>query len=214
MRLFAVWSPAFKDMWLPFKRSVETRTSFDLHAEELPSRFDGCHWGQPVYHEMLRWLVERRLQLLESQNEVFATSGIDTEFWGDAVPDLTARINEVCPFDLLGSDDGAQVARLCSCLYVMRPTDKLRALMRKVLDDPRCGSEPDDPILNEHRNMVTWSALPHDLYWNTAVGWKIDDALPPLPRDVIWTHANWCVGLPAKLALMEAIRNEWSRQHA
>ena len=213
MKLFAVHSPAFAKLWEPFKRSVETRTSFELHAEELPARFDGCYWGQPVYHEMLRWLVERRLRLLESETEVFATSGIDTEFWRDAVPDLTARMDSFWPNDLLGADDKNFPPRLCSCLYVMRPTDSVRALMKAVLDDPRCGPEIDDPILNEKRDMVKWSALPHSLYWNTSVGWKVGDPLPPLPFEVFWTHFNWTSNLVDKFALAEAVRAEWHTQH-
>lgn len=211
MKLYCVWSPKFKEMWEPFKRSVETRTSFELHAEELPAKYDGCHWGMPVYHELLRWLVERRLHLLESHTEVFATSGIDTEFWRDAVPDLSARMNGLLSYDLLGADDNPGPTRLCSCLYVMRPTEELKALMRRVLDDPRCGNEPDDPILNEHRDMVHWCALPHDLYWNTLCPWKAGDALPPLPKNVIWTHANYTVGLENKLALMDAVREAHAR---
>lgn len=213
MKLFVVHSPAFKAMYEPFKHSVLTRTSFQLIEEELPSRFDGCHWGQPIYHELLRWLVERRLKLLERETEVFATSGVDTEFFRDAVPDLKARMNGMFPYDLLGADDNPGPTRLCSCLYIMRPTDELRALMKKVLDDPRCGNEPDDPILNQFRDMVKWCALPHDLYWNTLCPWKDGDPLPPLPKNVVWTHANYVTSIQDKLALMDAIRTEWKRQN-
>ena len=206
MRLYAVHSPAFAQFWEPFKRSVETRTTFELHATELPAKYDGCHFGQSIYNEMLRWLVERRLHLLETETEIFATSGVDTEFWRDPVTDLQSRMTLYCA-DLLGSNDLNTNPRLCSCLYVMRPNDAMRALMQSVLDDPRCGVEIDDPILNEKRDMVRWRALPHNLYWNTSCPWKAGDPLPPLPSDVIWTHANWVVGIENKLALMQKIRD-------
>lgn len=214
MKLFAVHSPAFGQLWEPFKRSVETRTSFELHAEELPAEFDGVHWGQPKYHELLRRLVERRVKLLEKYpGEVIATSGIDTEFFGDACADLTWRATNFATVDLFGADDNPGPTRLCSCLYVMRPTAALKDLMRAVLDDSRCGLEPDDPILNEKREMVKWQALPHNLYWNTLRPWKSGDPIGRLPSEMLWAHFNYTENLVEKFALAAAVRTQWGVQH-
>ncbi len=167
---------------------------------------------------MLRWLIEWRATLVRTEKEVFATSGTDTEFYRDPVPDLEARIKDK---DLLGADDspGLQYvglkgpSKLCSCLYVIRPGPQMSALFDRVLQDPRIGKGDDDPVLNEHRDMVRWAALPHEMYWNLfhwhkplPQCWHMGDHVPDPPNEIKWFHANFCIGMTAKLFLLEVIR--------
>lgn len=211
MKLFAVHSPTFAAMWGPFEESVRKHTSFELVAEELPARFDGVYFGQERYIELLRWLVERRVRLAQIEKEVFVTAGVDSEFFGDPVP-LVARLMLTRGLDLLGADDNPDGGhKLCSCFYAIKPGLDIIALFEKVLADPRFGygpgKEPDDPILNQYRDMVQWACLPHNLFWNTLRLWKRGDPVPTPPSSVLWVHGNFCVGLENKLALLEGIRN-------
>jgi hypothetical protein len=215
MKLFALHSPAFSALWQPFRASVLQRTSFELVEAEIPSRFDNCSFGQERYLELLRWLVIWRINLIRSETEPFVTCGVDSEFYGDPVPMLLEMLIEG-DADLIGADDNPKGwHKLCSCFYCIKPSPKMLALYQKVLDDRKFGygpgKEPDDPILNEYRDMVHWKPLPHNLFWNTLCLWNIGDALPPVPKEVMWVHANYITaGIAAKIALLDAVRKQMS----
>ena len=209
MKMFVRYTlgTAFQEMWSHFSTSVKERTSFTLCAEPLPEHFDGVHYGQEHYVELLRYLVEWRQRLVRTETEPFVTAGIDAEFFGDPVKDIEARI---ATHDLVGADDNPTVHRICSCLYAIQPRRAVDDLFQKVLDDPLFGFGPgkdtDDPSLNRHRDMVRWQALPHNLYWNTLGLWNIGDPEPMPPREMLWFHANYTIGLDNKLALLRAVR--------
>lgn len=207
-------------MWEPFKRSVLERTSFELVECKLPSQFDGCFYGQPIYYKMLKWLVEWRVDLVNNETEIFCNAGADSEFYGDPVPDILARMVDK---DMVSADDSPGVvyprlngpSKMCSCLQTVRPCDTVRALFSKVLEDPRIGYDTDDPILNENRGMVRWACLPHDRYhnpfnWLTPRRiWTMNDPIPDPPRTLTWFHANCCVGLESKKFLLKTVREKY-----
>jgi hypothetical protein len=212
MKLFAMHSPAFAPLWKPFRASVLNKTSFTLVEAEIPSRYDNCKYGEPVYLDMLQWLIEWRINLINTESEPFVTCGIDSEFYGDPVPMLEELASE---YDLVGADDNPNGGhRLCSCFYLMSPHQlRLIALYNRVIHDPRFKNPaPDDEILNEFRNMVDWHPLPHNLFWNTLREYHTGDAIPQPPAEMLWAHANYTKGgVEAKVALLNSVREAMAK---
>jgi hypothetical protein len=210
MKLFALHSPAIRELWENFSESVIKKTSFEFCPAEIPSQFDGVVYGQPIYYELLKWLIQWRIDLVNKEKEVFVTSGADTEFYGDPVANMTQLIEGK---DLLAANDDPTgtldrygPAKLCSCLYVIRPGPNVTAFFQKICDDPRAGRSADDPIANEIRDMVRWGALPHNLYWNTLKMFNKGGIIPQPPKEMLWFHANYTIGYENKLEMMQKVR--------
>lgn len=220
MKLFVVHSKAYASMYEPFAKSVHEKTSFEFMPQELPSRFDGCYYGMPIYYEMLKWLVEWRVHLVNTETEIFVNVGADSEFYADPVPTIHEHIEGR---DIVAADDspGAVYPRLdgpskmCSCFQVVRPGPTVKALFAKVLDDPRIGYDVDDPILNENRSMIRWACLPHNMFWNPFTWlnprrvWTMNDPIPQPPKELVWFHANCVVGLDGKRHLLKTVHQKF-----
>jgi hypothetical protein len=197
--LYAFRSPAFEPLWKCFEASVPA--SLDLHPVPIPERFDGVTFGEPRYWQLMRWIVERRVEFVEAnQGQLIASSGCDSVFFGDPVPDLTERL-AVCDFVAVNDWD-EPIPRLCACLQAMRCTPAVLAYQRAI--DAQAGTGSDDTIMNELREMVRWAALPRELYWSHGRAWTGEPVT--LPRRVLWAHLNWCIGVPAKMALLAAVQ--------
>ena len=220
MKLFAFHSPAVAPLWRLFSASVPK--GFDLCPIEVPGEFDGVLWEEARYWRLMKWIVgERVARVRQNQGQIIATSGCDSVFFGDCVPDLLARIER---FDYLASsdcaiaidDDPARLissvpVRLCSCLQVVRCNAVNLALQQQIYD--RAGRGSDDSILNALRDTVRWRALPRPLYWNISTpGWKAGDYVPAPPTEMRWFHANWAMGTEHKLALITEVLRKRSAQ--
>ena len=210
MKLYTFHSPVIRPMWELFSESVK-KTSFELIPIECPKEYDGAKYGETRYWKLMNWMGNYRVKLVKDGNgEVIATSGCDSLFFEDCVPDLMERIKNV---DFLAADDRPQDSFLCGCLEVIRTNSSCIKLFESIYSDPSIGRGPDDPLLNKYRNLVKWAALPHNKYWNmcdvlSRLGrpWNMGDQITNPPTNIFWFHANFTIGLQNKLYLMNLVK--------
>jgi hypothetical protein len=204
MKLYAFRSPAVEPLWRIFRRSVRERTSFELVPVDVPSEFDGCHYGEQRFWEMTHWIWARRREFAIKEREVYCTSGCDSVFLQDPVPHLRLPI---LGHEFLAADDlplGA--TKLCCCFQCILPGLNVLALHNAICSDPYLGKIDDEIVMNTHRHLVDWAALPHAQFWNLAPDrWHMGEPVKEPPADLVWFHANYTIGLAEKLFLLKTL---------
>lgn len=117
------------------------------------------------------------------------------------------------------SDD---VVQWCAGVMLFRPTTKTLRWWELVADMSRLLDQPDQDVIhalraNAKRLPVPMSVLPADRVCNWAtIGnrtpWQGEPIEVP-PSCVAW-HANWCIGVDAKMDMLERVSKRETRQAA
>ncbi len=203
MKLYAYYSSALLPLWEIFSKSVQEQTSFTFLPLSIPAEFDGAKYGEDKYFWLMRWIGLDRLRLLkENLGDTLVFSGCDMEFFGDACLDLEQRFtgaDYLMPRNDPGNDTG------CGCLQALRANEATVKLYGKVYAG--AGRVPDDPLLDQHRGMAAWRLLPREKYWNLGGSlWQAGKPVPQPPKEILWFHANWTIGLANKLFLLNEVK--------
>ncbi len=211
MNCYAFCSPAVMPLYNLFERSVCTRTSLTLKQIQLPPEFDNCRYGEERYWRAMSWMEKRRCDIVYEEKESFVTTGCDSIFLGDPVPDFVQRL---ASNELLAANDYDGFVMLCGCLVVVTPNDNTRKLYDLIVSDPELGVKASDPILNRYRDTTRWSPLPRESYWNISGRlWSAGDPIPNPPPGILWYHANFTIGVSNKLHLMQTIEAKVHEKH-
>lgn len=209
MKLYAFRSKALWPMWEQyFAPSVPK--SFELIPIDVPAQYDGCNYGEPRFFALMKWIVGQRVKVIkENLGGQIASSGCDSFFVGDPVPDFQERLKRV---NFIAANDASEPRqRLCACLQALNCN--LHTLEFQYAIWHCAGSGSDDTIMNNLRGMVSCECLPRRWYWNIAdLGrpWQPGQPRPLVPRGVLWIHGNYTVGLANKMTLLAELKKEAS----
>lgn len=210
MKLVACYTdshlPLLEQHFLPsLARHMPAGCSLSLHR--MPQRCEGGEYGADGWADAMGLKVDLLMSLALSERDPFIYSDVDVRFYGDCFTD--AR-------EMLGDDDLAcqnDRVSLSAGFFVVHPgradTVRLFQRTRELLADE--GRE--QPALNraiaEAGAHLKVKALP-DRYWTHG---RIDgvwdgaaDVHPP--ADLLVHHANWCVGVERKLALLDLVADK------
>lgn len=208
MRIYACYSPSHRPLmerhFLP---------SIPIDCDVVLRRISqACPSG--VYHSdgWASAMAEKIYFIKESifdGHEPLVYSDVDVRFYGSFIADALDCLGDA---DLAIQDDGE--GGLCSGFFVLRPGRHTYRLLQRSLElVPEHGC--DQPAMNaaikemQASNRIEVVTLP-GRYWThgRAFGiWDGSTVIEP-PADLLVHHANWCVGLDRKMALLDMVAKQ------
>lgn len=133
-------------------------------------------------------------------------SDVDVRFYGDFIPDLVGWLGDA---DLACQDDGAE---LCAGFFVVRPgryTYRLFQRTHELTPQYGCDQRALNAAIVEIGSRIQVAKLPAR-YWThgrTDGVWDGAAEVAP-PADILIHHANYCVGVGRKMALLDAVERK------
>lgn len=227
MKLFACHTPShlplLKDHFLPsvepeFGRAIldhrntpkiDQPEEFNVRVRELSAQ-DECDFGTSGFRQACVDKVHFLREVLAHETEPFVFSDVDVRFYGPVVDDLLKCLGDA---DMACQWDGPYGGE-CTGFMVIRPNDRTRALWTMVQDCMhKTGLMDQDALhsvlISHLRHDVAVEILP-ERYWTFGRNdqhWQPGMPVNP-PADMLVHHANWTVGVPNKLRLLDAVKAE------
>lgn len=151
--------------------------------------------------------IEHALQV---ETEPFFVVDADARFYGPFADDALACLNDAdIAFQYEGAAAHPQNA-LCAGCYIARPSSRLAAAFARAWAlIPRVGGDQLALGVVLARTPTIHTVRLPRRYWSqgrdSGAVWTPGQPVGP-PTDLLVHHANWCVGVENKLALLEAVR--------
>jgi hypothetical protein len=208
MRLLTYYTPSHADMCRRFVLSRAWAFS-EVRAIEYQQTCPTGAFKQPGWNRCMDDKLDALLRLpVDGEPTLYVDS--DVILWPGACQWAENHIRGMSFDEIAYSDD---VVQWCAGVMLFRPTTKTRRWWELVADMSRLLNQPDQDVIHALRMNakslpVPMSVLPSDKVanWatigNTSV-WQ-GEAIAVPKTCYIW-HANWCVGVEAKLQMLEQV---------
>lgn len=176
---------------------------FEIHAKKVPQECPSGEYYSKGWHKTTRRKVDFFYQACkENFGGEFVFSDVDVQFFGKVKDTL---IEELGDFDIACQDDTSNIS--CSGFFICKCNERTLKMfenMKEFFDV--C----DQPTLNKQMHICKHKLLSHKFY---TVGqsikrrWNGEDF--ELPKDILVHHANWVVGIGAKLQLLNIVEKKF-----
>jgi hypothetical protein len=203
MKLITCYSDSHESMFDKyFLPSFNSHLSnYELKVKKLKQISSTGNYGSRDFNltckEKIRWILENFE--IDSKEEV-VYSDCDVQFFGKL--DYFLGNN-----DILFQYD---YNRYCTGFFIFKQTKTVLDFLLSVEKMTSSGMDDEtasDGILKNHK--IVCGILPKEKYWtigsitkgNVWTGQKFD-----CPKEIIMHHANWTVGIPNKLLLLEIVK--------
>jgi hypothetical protein len=208
MRLLTYYTASHADMCRRFVLSRAWAFS-EVRAIEYQQTCPTGAFKQPGWNRCMDDKLDALLRLpVDGEPTLYVDS--DVILWPGACQWAENHIRGMSFDEIAYSDD---VVQWCAGVMLFRPTTKTRRWWELVADMSRLLDQPDQDVIHALRTNakslpVPMSVLPSDKVanWapsgNTSV-WQGEPIAVP-KTCYIW-HANWCVGVEAKLQMLEQV---------
>ena len=208
MRLLTYYTPSHADMCRRFVLSRAWAFS-EVRAIEYQQTCPTGAFKQPGWNRCMDDKLDALLRLpVDGEPTLYVDS--DVILWPGACQWAENHIRGMSFDEIAYSDD---VVQWCAGVMLFRPTTKTRRWWELVADMSRLLDQPDQDVIHALRTNakslpVPMSVMPSDKVanWatlgNTSV-WQGESIAVP-KSCYIW-HANWCVGVEAKMKMLEQV---------
>jgi hypothetical protein len=208
MRLLTYYTPSHADMCRRFVLSRAWAFS-EVRAIEYQQTCPTGAFKQPGWNRCMDDKLDALLRLpVDGEPTLYVDS--DVILWPGACQWAENHIRGMSFDEIAYSDD---VVQWCAGVMLFRPTTKTRRWWELVADMSRLLDQPDQDVIHALRTNakslpVPMSVMPSDKVanWatlgNTSV-WQGESIAVP-KACYIW-HANWCVGVEAKMQMLEQV---------
>lgn len=190
-------------------------SEFDLHIEYYPQECPSGAFNEPGWTATTRRKVQLIIDAIERNwGEVIVYSDVDAQFIAEASAELRRAV-EI--FDIAFQRDDPY-GNVCAGFFAVKCNDRSVALWKNVLLNMSTAEKvSDQPIVNRllgNHFPVYWTYLPESFFgaglYNGRPGyrWAEGDELV-VPRNIVYHHANWCVGVSNKAAQLKLVRESF-----
>ena len=194
-------SELFNNYFLP-SFNEHLSESFVLYTMNIEQKCETGEFNTEGFSEtMADKLVLIKRAIADNKDTPFVYADCDIQFFGDFRNDI----------DLSGVDIVCQEDRdsLCAGFFFARGTERFENYIDLIIENNN--TVPNDQILfNEYSNSMNWRLLPRKKYYT--VGNFISDVWDGdpiiVPKDVVVHHANYTIGLPNKIKLMNEVKKQ------
>lgn len=198
-RIYSCYSPSHRPfLEQHFLPSVPK--GFDVVLRKFDQLCPSGEYREERWEDAIRQKTLLILEAIDREKEPFVFSDVDLRFYDFSPADLDEAMGE--EQDLLAqSDDGT----FCAGFMFIRPCQATFELFRLVLGGI-AEYRSDQLALNSFAlprlgSAIKASLLPPERYWTVGPGWEGGGS----PAGIAIHHANWMVGIAAKLKLLDTI---------
>lgn len=193
-----------------FRPSAERHFGAANVACHLVEGSDEGDYGSPGFVRYCYDRLQRYADLCEASGEPLLLSDADVRFYGDVPADLEVHARAYA-HDAYFQWDGP--GGHCMGFVYARVPGAFAGLCRQVQGAMRGHPELEDQqslryLVARGQVRASLGVLPSPRYWTYGLGgehWRPGDPLSPPVETLLMHHGNWTVGLPSKLAMLEAV---------
>ena len=156
----------------------------------------------------VQWWISAMKQNL---GKVIVCSDVDVQFFEGSKSILLSEIEDCDIAFQKNSDDKPDV---CSGFFICRCSFNLIKFMELVLinlKNKTSGSgeqvEINKLLLSESKINFKWKYLDRKHFWNPGFKYESVNNLT-IPKEIIFHHANWCVGIQNKITQLDFVKNK------
>ncbi len=223
MKLYTYYTPShaplFEGYFLPSLRQLYSERELPCEASCVPQVSDTGAWSSPGFNET----TERKFDVLaracaESGGDPFLFSDVDVQFLRPFLDHLHPLLDGV---DMAFQEDRGEI---CSGFFIARGTERvatfLAAVRRRLQEEQHRWN--DQIYFNELAGAIRYRLLPRAHYYTVGnyytnrhgnhLWFQGDDF--EVPREVRVHHANFVIGVPRKIQILELVRDRLRRQGA
>lgn len=208
LRLATYYTPSHREMCERFVLSRAEGFS-KVFFREYPQRCESASFKQPGWNACMLDKLDLLLRLPQDGD---VTLYVDADVC--LLPGLAKYVDATCRtmkfHEIAYSDD---VVQWCAGVMLFRSTPLTHAWWQLVADMAQLLDQPDQDVIhilrsNAKRLPVPMSVMPGSRVanWATIGNTNVWQGQPfDVPETAVAWHANWCVGIEAKLAMLEHV---------
>ena len=197
MKIYTCYSDShevlYRDYFLP---SIKPH-GWTIDATRVPQLGDG-NWSGPGWKNAVGTkLAIFRRAMDECCGGYWIWSDVDIQYFSDPVPHL---LHELGHYDIATQAEFPapnEKRECCTGLMIVMANDRTKQLFDTIEHNYGFFAE-DQQVFNHYRNLCAWKTL-SPRFWC-----KNLSAEPPV--DIVSQHANWMIGVDAKVKALQHIR--------
>ena len=218
MRMYTMFTESHRQMMYDYFLPSLIPNEYLLTVKQFPQIGSGT-FMTPGFAETVTHTFNILLDAIdENYGGYFVFSDCDIQFFGPTKAILLEAIDDC---DLAAQKDSGST--LCTGFFICRANDTMKEVFKKCIElmerskGRRYGDQDavnecrgifqgnDQDAVNNHNSLFRWKLLDAKQFWCPRRIWKPGHGLN-VPRNILMHHANWTMGVPNKIAMLQYVK--------